>query len=259
MTQFLGTFTQRIVGSLARRLPTGSPSKRLLVETVLWQLEEVAYSRLQNTGFKPSCVIDIGAHLGQWTRSTKNIFPDTPFIMIEAREEMRPDLERTAAAFRDVDVHIALLGPKDSPGGVTFFRAQGSASSLYRERSDAPMTPITVPMTTLDKILPPSLASPLFLKLDVQGGELDVLRGADAALKKTEVVQLEVALLPYNEGAPTPLEVFNFMDELGFAIYDIAGFVRPNARDLAQIDVIFVRKDSKLRPERFHFADPTPA
>ena len=179
--------------------------------------------------------------------------------MVEAREEMRPDLERTAAAFRDVDVHIALVGPKDSPGGVTFFRAQGSASSLYRERSDAPMTPITVPMTTLDKILPPSLASPLFLKLDVQGGELDVLRGAEAALKKTEVVQLEVALLPYNEGAPTPLEVFNFMDGRGFAIYDIAGFVRPNARDLAQIDVIFVRKDSKLRPERFHFADPTPA
>ena len=86
-----------------------------------------------------------------------------------------------------------------------------------------------------------------------------MLRGADAALKKTEVVQLEVALLPYNEGAPTPLEVFNFMDELGFAIYDIAGFVRPNARDLAQIDVIFVRKDSKLRPERFHFADPAAA
>ena len=252
MTQFLGTFTQRIVGSLARRLPTGSPSKRLLVETVLWQLEEVAYSRLQNTGFKPSCVIDIGAHLGQWTRSTKNIFPDTPFIMIEAREELRPDLERAAAAFRDVDVHIALLGTKDSPGGVTFFRAQGSASSLYRERSDAPMT-------TLDKILPASLAWPLFLKLDVQGGELDVLRGADAALKKTEVVQLEVALLPYNEGAPTPLEVFSFMDGLGFAVYDIAGFVRPNARDLAQIDVIFVRKDSKLRPERFHFADPTAA
>jgi hypothetical protein len=49
------------------------------------------------------------------------------------------------------------------------------------------------------------------------------------------------------------------MDERGFVIYDIAGFVRPNQKDLAQIDVIFVRKDSKLRPDRFRFADPRTA
>ena len=80
-----------------------------------------------------------------------------------------------------------------------------------------------------------------------------------ATLAKTEVVQLEVALLPYNEGAPTSNQVITFMDEQGFAIYDIAGFVRPNQKDLAQIDVIFVRKESKLRPDRFHFADPRTA
>ena len=247
---------QRIVGSIASRLPTGSQSKRLMVDAVLWQLEEVAYSRLKSQGFQPGCVVDIGAHVGRWTRATKIIFPDTPFIMIEARDEMRPDLERTTQAYCDVEYRIALLGSTED-AAVTF-HVQGSASSLYRERSDTWMMPTSVPMTTLDKILPASTKSPLFLKLDVQGSELDVLRGANATLKNTEVVQLEVALLQYNDGAPTSAEVVTFMDERGFAIYDIAGFIRPNGKDLVQIDIIFVSKGSTLRPDRFRFST-TPA
>ena len=255
MTQFFNTLAQRILGSWARRMPPGSPSKRFLVDAALWHLEDVAYARLKENGFRPGCVIDVGAHEGKWTISTKNIFFEAPFIMFEARDEMRGELERVASSYPNVQFYVALLGPKESPG-ETFFRGQGSGSSRYRERSDAQMTSTEVPMTTLDKVLPATLTGPLFLKLDVQGGELDVLRGAKGTLAKTEVVQLEVALLPYNEGAPTASEVVTFMDEQGFTIYDIAGFVRPNKKDLAQIDVIFVRKESNLRPDRFHFADP---
>ena len=174
--------------------------------------------------------------------------------MIEARDEMRPDLEQTAAEYTNVEFHLALLGPNEIEA-VTF-HSQGSASSVYRERSDAQMATTTIPMTTLDKIVTDSAKSPLFLKLDVQGSELDILRGGYITLNKSEVVQLEVALLPYNEGAPTSIEVLNFMDERGFAVYDIAGFVRPNGCDLVQMDVIFVRKDSVLRPNSFSFLGP---
>jgi len=54
---------------------------------------------------------------------------------------------------------------------------------------------------------------------------------------------------------PTSAEVIAFMDERGFAIYDIAGFIRPNCKDLAPVDIIFVRKESALRPDRFRFTD----
>ena len=251
MPQFLLSLYQRMVGSWTSRLPVGSASKRATVDAVLWQLEEVAYSRLKDQGFRPGCVIDIGAHIGRWTRLAKTIFSDSPFVMIEAREEMRADLERTAAALRDVSYYIALLGPRDCDG-VTF-HVQGSASSVYSERSDTQMTATSIPMTTLDKILPRTLCSPLFMKLDVQGSELDILRGATSTLEITEVIQLEVALLPYNEGAPTSSEVIKFMDDHGFVIYDIAGFVRPNRKDLVQVDILFVRKESNLRPQSFQF------
>jgi hypothetical protein len=66
-------------------------------------------------------------------------------------------------------------------------------------------------------------------------------------------VQLEVALLNYNDSAPQATAVISFMEAKGFVMFDIAGFVRPNGVDLVQLDVIFVRKTSRLRPDFFRF------
>ena len=82
---------------------------------------------------------------------------------------------------------------------------------------------------------------------------MHVCAGRMATLAKAEVVQLEVALLNYNEGAPLVAEVIAFMDAQGFAFFDVAGFVRPDGDNLVQIDVIFVAKVSRLRPDRFQF------
>ena len=70
-------------------------------------------------------------------------------------------------------------------------------------------------------------------------------------------MQLEVALLNYNESAPQAAEVISFMDSKGFAVFDIAGFVRPKGIELVQLDIIFVKKESSLRPSFFHFKSAT--
>ena len=108
-------------------------------------------------------------------------------------------------------------------------------------------------MRTLDDVLFESktVVDPLFLKPDIQGAELECLRGGGATLLKTEVVRL--ALLNYNEGAPQAAEVIAFVDTKGFALIDIAGFVRPDGINLVQIDIIFARKTSPLRTNCFSF------
>jgi FkbM family methyltransferase len=171
--------------------------------------------------------------------------------MIEARSQMRTELERVSANYSDVEFAIALLGSSERID--VSFHVQGSGSSIYRERSDTGSSLEKIAMTTLDKIIPTSLHEPFFLKLDVQGAELDILRGGNATLEKTEAVQLELPLLCYNEGAPISSEVVSFMNDRGFALYDISGFVRPFGKHLVQIDTIFVRKESKLRPDKFQF------
>lgn len=234
---------KRIFGAIINRLP--DDLIRGTVDTALWHLELAAYLRLRDAGFRPNTIVDIGANCGEWTRLVKGVFLATPVVMIEARDEMQPELQEVASKYPNVSYAIALLGPslrKD----ITF-HVQGTGSSIYPERSDTSSSAISATMTTLDSIAS-SLKAPLFLKLDVQGAELDVLQGGTATLSQAEVVQLEVPLVKYNEGAPTFEDVVSFMDDNEFSIHDIAGFIRPFGEHLVQLDIIFVRKGSALRP-----------
>ena len=74
-----------------------------------------------------------------------------------------------------------------------------------------------------------------FLKVDIQGAELDVLKGATRTLGKTAVVELEVEFVPLYKGQPLFAEIDIFMRKSGFLLHklvDIAGRgIRPFVRD----------------------------
>lgn len=210
--------------------------------------EEEAYLRLRQKGFSPAGIVDVGAYHGGWTKLARRIFPGTPVIMVEAQESKRTKLE--ALCEQEVSFASALLA-SEAGRVVTFFEME-TGSSLFGEQSNAPRESKSYVTDTLDNIAA-GLESPLFLKLDVQGAELEVLQGGEETLGRCEVIQLEVAMLPYNEGAPTFLEVLSYMDAKGFAPFDVSGFSRPNGVDLVQIDLLFARKDSSLRPAFIEF------
>ena len=248
MSFFLSAF-RRAAFSTIKRVPPNF--KYAMFDAVNWRLEEIAYRRLRDAGFAPKCVIDIGAHEGNWTLSTKEVFPAAEFFMIEAREEMQTILRAISSRIPNVSYTIALLGELECD--QVPFHVHGTGSSLYAERSDAATTIKMIPMRTLDRIVTRTLSEPLFIKLDVQGAELDILRGGENTLQKAEVVQLELPLLSYNIGAPSFSDYVCFMRDHGFTPYDISGFIRPNGKDLVQLDMIFMRMGSSLRQNRFVF------
>jgi FkbM family methyltransferase len=249
----LAGIAKRLFGSIMRRIPVGSRIKRELLEVALLELQEVAYARLRDQGFSPNGIIDVGAHKGDWIRSVRQIFPDPPALSVEAREEQRSSLSHTCSELSGVQFVIALLGSEPRPD--VQFQVHGTGSSLFAERSDASRTTRQLQMRTLDDVASADgrLKPPIFLKLDIQGAELEVLHGAEETLSLSEIVQIEVALLNYNEGAPLSAEVVAFMDAKGFAFYDIAGFIRPTGTDLVQIDILFAKKTSRLRQDFFQF------
>lgn len=244
---------RKMIASIAARLPVDSRIKQEFVTTAFWHLQDVAYVRLRESGFNPGGIVDIGAYDGSWAEAAHAIFGGSPLLLIEARDEESKKLAAKCAGIPNAEFVIALLGP-ESRNEVTF-SVHGTGSSIFSERSNAKRSSVALSMTTLDSLMlsKPYLKDPLFLKLDVQGAELEVLKGATETLKRAEFVQLEVALLPYNEGAPSSAEVVNFMDERGFAMFDIAGFVRHGNKDLVQVDILFAQKESKLRPKFFNY------
>jgi FkbM family methyltransferase len=179
-----------------------------------------------------------------------DIFPSARIYMFDALEESRSYLEKFDTA--QFEFQICVLAAES--GVEREFAISGTGSSLFSERSDAARSLTKVTTITLDEALETkTVANPVFLKLDVQGAELEVLKGGLRTLGQCELVQMEVALLKYNEGAPDLVEVVDFMGQHGFKLFEIAGFVRPSGRHLVQIDAIFALESSALRPHFFQF------
>ena len=216
-------------------------------------IAEVSYWRLARNGFRPNGIVDIGAYHGDWSRLIASIFPRVPILMVEAQDEKRRLLEKARSDIPLSNYALCMLG--SSEGSEVVFNVMETGSSIYSERSNVPRVQRTMKTRTLDNVLTEQqrLKGPLFLKLDVQGAEVDIMRGAERALQEAEIVQLEIALMPYNEGAPTAHAVFNFMEQRGFLLFDVCGFVRPDPSCLSQIDVLFVPRASNLRRDFFTF------
>ena len=212
---------------------------------------------LKANGFTPQTIIDVGAFVGDWSRTARSVFPNAGVVMLDGNPENRESLARAARELNPAESLIALLGPENR-AEVTF-HVRSTGSSVLPDLTSFGSKPTSLPMLRLDDVIADRrCADPFFLKLDVQGFELEVLRGAPTTLKRSEVVILETSLLPFNEGAPIFSDVIAFMAESGFMAYDFCGqFRRETDHTLFQTDVVFARADSPLRaPKKFFLHEP---
>jgi len=187
-----------------------------------------------------------------------SVFPGVPLFMVDANPENEEALSLAERAIGPSAKHFIRLLGSEVRENVTLFQL-ASGTSVLRELTTLEPKPIQMPMSTLDSLLEPEkLVTPLLLKLDVQGFELGVLRGGRAVLGKAELALIELATIPYNEGAPLFAEVIAFMDQAGYVVFDFGGqFRRETDQALFQIDVLFARKNSMLRsPRKFWACEP---
>jgi len=201
---------------------------------------------LRANGFAPNVVLDIGAYRGEWTLLCKRIWPRCSVLMLEAAPARMPELRRVAAALDGVQAREALLGADARPS-VAFYE-QESASSVLPESAKTDQLSTDLRMRTLDEaVADTAFVAPDFVKADVQGYELEVLKGGRQALQSAEVVLLEVNLLEIYQGAPLLHEAVCFMGNQGFRAYDVCNlYRRPLDHALWQMDMIFVRDNSRL-------------
>ncbi|MCU0782487.1 MAG: FkbM family methyltransferase [Verrucomicrobia bacterium] len=202
---------------------------------------------LAQNRFAPEWIIDCGAFRGNWTRLAKSVFPASKVLMVEAQSSKQKLLEQVSADFDGTAQYaITLLGPEEK-SDVPFFE-MGTGSSVLEELTDLPRKPTLRNMRTLDGLLrEKGIAAPSLIKLDLQGFEIEALKGATQALEKAEVVFLETSLVAYNKGAPLFDEVMAFLKTRGFLLYDCRNLNRWRGGDLFQLDAVFVKANSPLR------------
>jgi FkbM family methyltransferase len=208
-------------------------------------------SQLKKRGFIPTYILDIGAFEGEWTKEISTLFPSAHIVMFEAQPSKKEILEKVSEQYPHTEYCISLLG-NEKRQQVSFYEF-GTGSSIYEENKPAFKPEFHLDMEVFDTVMQervktkPTSSDIIFAKLDVQGAELDVLKGMHHIVPQIEVVLLEVSLTEYNKGAPQFAEIVSYMDSIGFCVYDFCEEKRTDMLQLFQFDMFFVKKESRLR------------
>lgn len=200
-------------------------------------------NQLKQWGVTIENVLDIGAYRGHFSYTVRAVWPHAKIQQFEADERQAQYLQK--------DAHIVVLG--DSEKEVDFYTIPDSAegvttgSSIYKEKTIYYQRPIVLKkqMKTLDSLIDTSGDwSKGLVKIDTQGSELDILRGANNFLtnKKPKYILLECSVNQYNEGAPLISEVTSQMLEWGYEFADVFDATYEKSGQLLQMDVLFRRK-----------------
>lgn len=210
---------------------------------------ELGLRHLASRGLQPRRIVDIGAFEGEWTRMARDLWPDAQISMVEANPSKEPILKKTAEAC-DATLHMSVLGPQE--GAEVVFYIMESGSSVLPENSALERRAETFKTTRLDTLL--EGAFPDFIKMDVQGFEIEVLKGASAILAQAQGLLVEVSLIPTNQGAPFMSDVVAFMKAQGYEVCDVLELHRrPLDRAINQVDLLFVPAASPLLADKRHY------
>lgn len=202
---------------------------------------------LSALGFKPSFICDIGASKGIWTQKCLNIFPKAEYLCVDPLKENTPPLKELSLKHRAVHCWMGCLGSKR---GEVIMNVDGDGSSILGGHWGNPYgTQRKIKINTLDNLLETqNFPQPDLIKLDVQGYELEVLKGAIKALKSTQAVIAEVSFFPFQSDMPVVHEVVGKLSEYGFVVHDILSVsTRPLDGATAQTDLFFLAKSHFLR------------
>jgi FkbM family methyltransferase len=196
-------------------------------------------NRLKIRNINPNGFLDVGAHFGESNEIIRAIYPGKRIISFEANPNCEIELK-----MRGMEHLICLLGRETKESAKLYMNPDNPTStgvSIYKEKSNffENATTLEIPMYRLDDIVPVE-ANLDFMKIDVQGAEIDVLEGASKLIPTIKWIFLEVSFVNLNEGAPLFDDVYMYLRNLGYRITDECEPTYVNDR-LVQTNYLFER------------------
>lgn len=200
-------------------------------------------------------IIDVGANFGQYAQEMRKIGFKGKIYSYEPLSEAFAKLSKHAKNESNWEINNFALGEKEEQLQINVAENFFSSSFLTKKMAleeQAPQTKYVkkelVQIKPLDTVFPDiySQEKKIFLKIDTQGFEKQVLNGAKDSLSKIIGVQLEMALNPMYETAPQFMEMYVFLTANGFELFSLEnGFYNPKTGQLNEVEGIFFRTDAK--------------
>lgn len=184
-------------------------------------------------------IIDVGANVGQFQFAVKYCLPNAQVVSFEPDPDVFAYLRHNAANFTNTTAVNYGLSSKDQT--LVFYKSKQFSewSGFEKDVNSGEFAELSLEVKVGDKLLSqyPNID---LLKIDVEGGEIEVLKGLVKSLKKTKAVLIETSLARKPENS---YEVIKSIHDQGLSLHRFGRIFAANTYSpQGAIDLLFVRR-----------------
>ena len=159
--------------------------------------------KLRDKGYYPDTVFDIGACHGNWTAECLRLYGSANYFLFEAIDYA--ELKR----FHSEKIKVFNVLLNDEIKEVDWYEMRNTGDSMFKELNTPyidciPFKKMSYPLNAIlqeQNIV--SESKNILIKIDCQGAEIPILKGASTILDRTDFIILEIPLFgQYNTGVP---------------------------------------------------------
>jgi len=200
--------------------------------------------QLKNSGLKFNTIIDIGANRGQFAYCSHILYPEAEIYSFEPTPTVYQLLVKKMEGVKNFKSFNFAMGKE--VGEIDFIAYENSLiNSVYKSVDSKIAGTYKVKVETLDNLVSKNeikFSGSNLLKLDVQGFELEVLKGAEKILEKIDYIMIEVSIKKYYENMIMYGEVDEFLVKSGFSQFKILDLMFDKL-EITQLDILYKRKN----------------
>ncbi|OIO68655.1 MAG: FkbM family methyltransferase [Zetaproteobacteria bacterium CG12_big_fil_rev_8_21_14_0_65_55_1124] len=192
-------------------------------------------------------VVDIGANCGQFALISRKCFPDARIDSFEPLAEPADRYEKVFAKDGNVHLHRLAIGEKKGEATIHVSRRDDSSSLLPITGAQTTLFPGTgeretrmIRVAPLDSALSASeISKPALLKMDVQGYEMEALRGCKSLIGNFRYIYCECSFIELYEGQSLAHEVIDYLYQSGFSLSGVYNMTYDKCSMAVQADFLF--------------------
>ena len=203
-------------------------------------------SALQGVQYRT--IVDIGANVGQFALFARERYPSANVFSFEPLEDCWSTYRSIFQNDPNVELFRCGIGPADTEAAINVTNANDSSSMLAPADTQVEVFGTRVNSTKkvdlrrLASVLrTDQIVSPALLKIDVQGFELDALRGCEELLSCFENLYIEASFVELYKGQALVGDVLDFLRQRGFAVSGVFNQHVDRSRGPLQADFMFKR------------------